>query len=235
MKNLTGIGLGNPFPMRRPNLRDLVLKKFSRHFDKCMGSKTGELYTAVSSVYEIMIKEPVQLTCFCKPQSCHCDIIASFLNTAYYKAHPDSEVDIYNKADMIVIPYYHSGHDYVYKFNILYDAILAPECIENITDQLVDRTERVVLAGYNANTPIYGISVFPTNADANIHALIPSCVEDFAFSKIAIDIDFLQRSFDALLEVAELNEHISYTTPPAFASVLSDNLKPSQINQLKSV
>lgn len=80
---------GNPFPMNGENDRDACIEKYYQYFKKIMSSdnknslsntalKTAIL-TLVSRVYQ---GEHITLGCFCKPKSCHGDVIKRFIDAA---------------------------------------------------------------------------------------------------------------------------------------------------------
>ena len=224
MRNFTGIGLGNPFPLRNNALRGVCIKKFKRFFDTEMASRAGELYKAVCHVYKTMLVQPVQLTCFCKPMACHCDIIAEFVNDMYYKNNPDSEIKMYKTADMLVVPFYSSGYNYSYAFSILYDMSVMNNVRSNLHQLLHKCNERVLLIGYINDKPIYGLNVLPTNAAANVYDPEKHDFVEFDYTQIPLDIEYLKDSFKELAEHAELNDYESMSTCDEFASVIKENI-----------
>lgn len=86
--------LGNPFTHNGVNTslakltfktREEAINAFGKYFDKMYGVDE-ELTNAFDEIYEHYRNgEDVYLGCFCKPNSCHCDIIADRLQRKLIK------------------------------------------------------------------------------------------------------------------------------------------------------
>jgi len=68
-----GSVFGNPFPMSSTNNRFMCIEKYKAYFDEKL-----EEPDFLAAVMELKGKT---LGCFCKPKSCHGDVIAAFLNS----------------------------------------------------------------------------------------------------------------------------------------------------------
>lgn len=64
---------GNPFVIDKENSRETVLEKYKKYFDK----KIENDPVFLKNVFGLKNKI---LGCFCKPQACHGDIIAEWLD-----------------------------------------------------------------------------------------------------------------------------------------------------------
>lgn len=73
--------LANPFILKNESDRALVCEKYREYFDIKI-KEDGPLLQELRRVW-LVHKElkDVFLVCYCKPKQCHCDTIASFLNS----------------------------------------------------------------------------------------------------------------------------------------------------------
>jgi len=68
--------LGNPFTVEKYG-RDGCIAMFKKHMDKDV-KIPGAFRDEMIRLYRM--SGDVELACFCKPKSCHCDHLADFLN-----------------------------------------------------------------------------------------------------------------------------------------------------------
>ena len=64
---------GNPFAIGRDGSREQVIEKYRHYFYFKLNSVPG--FKA-----QVLRLQGKRLGCYCKPQACHCDVIAEYLN-----------------------------------------------------------------------------------------------------------------------------------------------------------
>jgi len=64
---------GNPFPVTKKQVRHIAVEKFRVYFAE--RSKNDRVFMAALQ----KLKTATALVCFCKPEACHGDIIAEYL------------------------------------------------------------------------------------------------------------------------------------------------------------
>lgn len=65
---------GNPFVLQKGESRGETISKYTEYFYK-------RLETDPEFKRRVLELKGKRLGCFCKPQACHCDIIAEYLNS----------------------------------------------------------------------------------------------------------------------------------------------------------
>lgn len=90
-----GSALGNPFYLQSESQRDAVCEKYidwfyenadtSNFLDIYAGRDNGIPHTRQTAqlleLFNLAIKEDINLGCFCAPKRCHCDTIKDFLDS----------------------------------------------------------------------------------------------------------------------------------------------------------
>lgn len=82
-----GTPLGNPFPLRAGNDRDLVCDKYRDWFYEKVdeenwlkGNNPNPQTEMLRDIYSKALQGDINLGCFCAPKRCHCDTIKEFLD-----------------------------------------------------------------------------------------------------------------------------------------------------------
>jgi len=73
--------LGNPFPVNEQRDRDTSIAMYAEHFPEIL--RSPEAMEAIRCINEDAETMDIKLGCFCKPKSCHCDIIAQHFMNAW--------------------------------------------------------------------------------------------------------------------------------------------------------
>lgn len=77
-----GSVLGNPYPMRSEDDRDLVCDQYEEYFQQKIEERDEEFMEEIARLVEsAYVNGYVRVGCFCAPRRCHGDTVARFLNT----------------------------------------------------------------------------------------------------------------------------------------------------------
>ena len=89
-----GSALGNPYTSihGRETLAEFVVESreesirlFKEYLLKCIDEKKEKVCNALNEIYTLSIKENVYLSCYCKPKSCHGDVIKEIIESRFPK------------------------------------------------------------------------------------------------------------------------------------------------------
>lgn len=74
--------LGNPFYMKTEKDRNAVCEQYADWFTDKVFEDNSAVMTELRRLWKVHQREgEVNLLCYCAPKRCHCDTIASFLNS----------------------------------------------------------------------------------------------------------------------------------------------------------
>lgn len=93
-KNVFYIGrgsvLGNPYTSIKNretkaefvvDSRDESIENFKNYLNDCINRKDKEVCDILNKIYRLQLEEDVYLSCFCKPKSCHGDVIKEVIES----------------------------------------------------------------------------------------------------------------------------------------------------------
>lgn len=103
-----GSVLGNPYTSIQDretkaefvvDSREESIESYRKYLLNCIEKKDKKVCNALNDIYTIALKEGVHLSCYCKPKSCHGDVIKEIVES---KISPqvdpeDNQLDLFNK------------------------------------------------------------------------------------------------------------------------------------------
>lgn len=97
-KNVFYIGrgsvLGNPYTSIQDretkaqfvvNTKEESIEKYKEYLNDCIKNKQEEVCNLMNQIFILAMKEDVYLSCYCKPKSCHGDVIKEILESKMQK------------------------------------------------------------------------------------------------------------------------------------------------------
>lgn len=82
-----GSVLGNPFVMlnQSDKERNRVCDEFEKYFFEKIEIKDKDFINTLNYIFEESQNKDINLSCFCAPKRCHCDIIKNFVDNMKVK------------------------------------------------------------------------------------------------------------------------------------------------------
>ncbi len=89
-----GSALGNPYTSIQDretkaqfvvNTKEESIEKYKEYLNDCIENKQEEVCNLMNQIFILAMKEDVYLSCYCKPKSCHGDVIKEVLESKMQK------------------------------------------------------------------------------------------------------------------------------------------------------
>jgi len=100
-----GSDLGNPYTSIQGretkaeyvvSSREESIESFRGYLIKCIEEKEEKVCSMMNQIYTLATKGDVYLACYCKPKSCHGDVIKEIVESKFPE-ETDNQLDLFNK------------------------------------------------------------------------------------------------------------------------------------------
>ncbi len=100
-----GSDLGNPYTSiqgRETKAEYVVdsrkesIESYRKYLIKCIEEKEEKVCSMMNQIYALAISGDVYLSCYCKPKSCHGDVIKEIVESKFPK-ETDNQLDLFSK------------------------------------------------------------------------------------------------------------------------------------------